>query len=258
MKPAAVNWILGTATPVACAVLWWAGSAESANPFFPPLASILGRFEDLWLFDHFGSDVLVSLGNLAVGYVLAVVIGVVLGFLFATVAPVRWMFEPVVHFVRGIPPVALVPILITVIGFGAEMRIASIVLAALFPTLIATMDGIRSVDGVVRDVCAVYRLGPMERMARVYLPSAGPRIASGMQVSLQIAFIVMIASEMLGSSQGIGAMTLLAQQSFLAADMWAGILLLGLIGFLTNLVFDIAKSRALAWYIGSRRQERAS
>ncbi len=77
-------------------------------------------------------------------------------------------------------------------------------------------------------------------------------------MSLQVAFIVMIASEMLGSSQGIGAMTLLAQQSFMTADMWAGILLLGVIGFLVNILFSLLRRRVLSWYIGSRRLARAS
>ena len=79
-----------------------------------------------------------------------------------------------------------------------------------------------------------------------------------MQVSLKVSFVVMIASEMLGSYQGIGAMTLLAQQSFMSADMWAGILLLGVIGFLVNVAFELVKGRVLRWYIGSRRVERAA
>jgi sulfonate transport system permease protein len=133
------------------------------------------------------------------------------------------------------------------------MRLVSITLAALFPTLIATVDGIRSVDPSLKDVSAVYRLTRSEKLAQVYLPAAGPQIAAGMQVSLQVAFIVMIASEMLGSSQGIGAMTLLAQQSFMTSDMWAGILLLGVIGFGANMFFEVAKNKVLAWYVGSRR-----
>nr|WP_196837138.1 ABC transporter permease [Zhihengliuella flava] len=233
-------------------------SANSTNAFFPPLSTILERFQELWLFDRFASDVLPSLQNLLTGYLIAVVLGVLLGFVIATVPVLRAMFEPALHFIRGIPPVALIPILITLIGFGQEMRVTSIVLAATFPTMISTIDGIRAVDTGLKDVCSVYRLTRGERLLRVYLPSAGPQIAAGMQVSLQVGFIVMIASEMLGSSQGIGAMTLLAQQSFLSADMWAGILLLGFLGFAANLVFEAVRSRALAWYIGSKRQEHAA
>ncbi|GAA4368232.1 ABC transporter permease [Paeniglutamicibacter cryotolerans] len=258
MKSSKALWAIGVLTPLAALAAWWFGSANSTNPFFPPLQQILIRFQELWLFAHFSSDVMLSLRNLTLGFTLGVAAGLVIGFVLAMVPLIRWMFEPVIHFFRGIPAVALVPILITLIGFGVEMRVANIALAAFFPTLIATMDGIRSVDGGLKDVCQVYRLTTAERITRVYLPSASPQIASGMQVSLQVAFIVMIASEMLGSSQGIGALTLLAQQSFMSADMWAGILLLGLIGFMANMVFELVKRRVLAWYIGLRAQERAA
>ena len=144
MNRRALNLVLAVGTPVLLVALWWFGSANSTNAFFPPLEQILRRFQALWLFDHFASDVLLSLRNLAVGYAVSVVGGVLLGFVIATVPVLRAMFEPVIHFVRGIPPVALVPILITLIGFGPEMRVTSIVLAALFPTMISTIDGIRA------------------------------------------------------------------------------------------------------------------
>jgi ABC-type nitrate/sulfonate/bicarbonate transport system permease component len=201
---------------------------------------------------------LTSLRYLALGVLVSAVGGVLLGFVLATVPLMRALFEPVIHFVRGIPPVALIPILITLIGFGVEMRVTTIVIAAIFPTMIATMDGIRAVDPGMKDVCSAYRFSRGERLAAVYLPAAGPQIAAGMQVSLQVSFVVMIASEMLGSSDGIGAMTLLAQQSFMSADMWAGILLLGLVGFLANTLFEFGRARVLAWYIGSKRLERAA
>lgn len=250
--------VLGIVSPVAALAGWWALSAHSTNAFFPPLALIMERFADLWLFEHFASDVMLSMGNLFTGFLIGITAGVVVGFILAMVPVVRWMFEPAIHLFRGIPPVAMIPIVITLIGFGTEMRVFNIALAAFFPALIATMDGIRGIDPSLKDVCSVYRLTPAERMVRVYLPAAAPQIFSGVQVSLQVSFVVMIASEMLGSSQGIGAMTLLAQQSFMSADMWAGILLLGVIGFLVNVAFGLVKGRVLRWYIGARRVERAA
>ncbi|MBB6404071.1 ABC transporter permease [Arthrobacter sp. AZCC_0090] len=251
-------WLLGAGTPVLLLLLWWATSLQSTDTFFPPLKDILQSFQQLWLFAHFQSDVLVSLGNLLLGYAMASAVGVALGFVIALVLVARNVLEPLIHFLRSIPPVALVPIFISLVGFGTEMRVFSIALAALFPTLIATVDGIRSVDSGLKDVARVYRFTTVEKVTQVYLPSAAPQIFSGLQVSLQVAFVVMIASEMLGPSQGIGAMTLLAQQSFMISDMWAGILLLGVIGFAANIVFSLIRRRVLAWYIGSRRLARSS
>jgi sulfonate transport system permease protein len=256
--PPWVKWVLAVGTPALLLAAWWFASTESSSTFFPPLEQILTRFQQLWLFAHFPTDVVPSLANLAGGFALAAIAGIGLGFILALIRPVRWALEPIIHFVRSIPPVALVPIFITMIGFGNDMRITSIALAATFPTLIATMDGIRSVDGTLKDVSVVYRLTRTEKFTQVYLPAAAPQIFSGLQVSLQVAFIVMIASEMLGASTGIGALTLTAQQSFMIADMWAGVLLLGVLGFVINKMFDLAKTRILAWYFGAKEAQRAT
>lgn len=256
--PPWVKWVLAVGTPTLLLAAWWTVSADSSSTFFPPLEQILTRFQQLWLFDHFLTDVVPSLANLAGGLALASIVGVGLGFILALIRPVRWLLEPIIHFVRSIPPVALVPIFITMIGFGNDMRITSIALAATFPTLIATMDGIRSVDGTLKDVSVVYRLTRTEKFTQVYLPAAAPQIFSGLQVSLQVAFIVMIASEMLGAATGIGALTLTAQQSFMIADMWAGVLLLGVLGFVINKIFDLVKARILAWYFGAKEAQRAT
>lgn len=256
--PTWLLWGLTVGSPIVLFALWWAVSAGSTNPFFPPLPNILVKFQELWLFANFTSDIVPSLTNLIVSYALAVLIGVALGTLLGLNKTASAMLDPIVHFWRAIPPVALVPIIVALFGFGNETRIFAITIAAFFPTLIATIDGLRSVEPLVKDMSRVYQLTPFERVVSVYLPSASPRIAAGMQVSLQSAFVVMIASEMLGSATGIGAKTLLAQQSFAITEMWSGILLLGIIGFLANALFEIIQRRALAWHLGAQAQGRES
>ncbi|MBU8578711.1 ABC transporter permease [Brevibacterium luteolum] len=243
-------------TPIALLALWWAVSAGSTNIFFPPLQEILVRLWQLSQTPDFLIDVGTSLGNLLLSFVLASVIGIAAGLLLGTTRALAWLLEPAMHFFRAIPPVALVPIFVSLIGFENSTRILSITIAALFPVLISTMDGVRSNDPTLDMVGRVYRLTWSERLFLVTLPAAAPRIVSGMQVSLIAAFVVMIASEMLGSSTGLGAKTLLAQQTFAIADMWAGILLLGVLGYLVNAVFDLFRRRVLRWYIAAQQQER--
>jgi sulfonate transport system permease protein len=245
--------VLEVTVPVALVALWWMASAQSTNAYFPPLSNVLGRFQDLWIFAHLSTDILPSVGNLLLGFLTAAVMGIVLGTIFALITPLRDMLYPLVNFYRAIPIVAVIPLFVAVLGFGNEVRLITIVLAAMPPTLIATLDGLRAIDEQVKEVSRVYRFTQAERLTRVYLPAAAPQIFSGLQVSLQFSFIVMIASEMLGSSQGIGAMTLLAQQTFSSADMWAGILLLGIIGFLANLALSAVRNRVLAWYDGAKQ-----
>ncbi|GAA2463797.1 ABC transporter permease [Agromyces soli] len=253
------RWVLiGTEVlvPIVLLGLWWVSSANSTNTFFPPLQVILERLLQLVQTPTFLVDVGSSLGNLLLSFVLASVIGVLLGAALGLVPALAWFVEPTIHFFRAIPPVALVPIFVSLIGFGNETRILSITLAALFPVLISTMDGIRGTEPTLAMVSRVYRIGWFDRLVSVTLPAASPRILSGMQVSLITAFVVMIASEMLGSSTGLGAATLLAQQSFAIADMWVGILVLGVIGYATTAVFTLFRRRVLRWYLASQQQEK--
>lgn len=260
-RGATPRWLLigaEIAVPILLLAVWWFASAGSTNTFFPPLQTILERLWQLAQTPTFLVNVGSSVSNLVISFLLATVIGVVLGLALGIVKPLSWLVEPTIHFFRAIPPVALVPIFVSLIGFGNETRIVSITLAAVFPILISTIDGVRAGEPTLEMVTKVYRLGWSERLFSVMLPAASPRILSGMQVSLITAFVVMIASEMLGSSTGLGAATLLAQQSFAIPDMWAGILVLGIIGYAATALFTLFRRRVLRWYIASQQQEKNS
>jgi sulfonate transport system permease protein len=238
--------------------VWWIWSASAGSTFYPPLDDILRRFRELWLFDRVGSDVWPTLRNMLVGYAIAAVAGIGLGVAIARVRVLRDATRPLVYFANSVPPIALIPIAIVLLGFGASTRVIVIAFSALFPTLLATVDGVRALDPVLEDVARVTRLRRRERFFSVILPSAGPQVFGGLRVSLQVAFIVMISSEMLGSTQGIGFLTIQAQQSFAITDMWAGMLLLGVLGCVANLLFLLVERRVLRWHHGMRAVAKAA
>jgi ABC-type nitrate/sulfonate/bicarbonate transport system permease component len=257
---AAPRWLLilvEVAVPVLLVALWWIVSAGSTNTFFPPLSTIVSRLGELLTTPAFLGDIGLSVLNLVLSFLIATVVGVLLGCALGLIAPLSWFVEPTIHFFRAIPPVALVPIFVSLLGFGNGTRILSISLAALFPILISTIDGVRAGEPTLQMVGKVYRLTRAERLFQVTLRAASPRILSGMQVSLITAFVVMIASEMLGSSAGLGAATLLAQQSFAIADMWAGIIVLGVLGYLSTALFVLFRRAVLRWYIASQQLEKS-
>lgn len=244
--------------PILLLLAWWFASAASQNPFFPPLETILRRLVEMGGTSTFWVDVGSSVANLVLSFILASIIGVAAGIALGMVSWLSWIVEPTMHFFRAIPPVALVPIFVSLLGFGNETRILSITLAALFPTLISALDGTRGYEPTLRMVASVYHFSWVDRLFSVVLPAAAPRILAGMQISLMGAFIVMIASEMMGSSVGLGAATLLAQQSFAVADMWAGVLVLGVLGYASTALFTIFRRRVLRWYIAAQQQEKNS
>ncbi|WP_139812440.1 ABC transporter permease subunit [Prescottella equi] len=250
--------ITTVAVPVALVLLWWFMSRHSTDPYYPALSDILLQFSNNWLSSGFTENVWPSLRNLVSGVGLGILLGVSAGVLIGQVDWLYRMVNPLISFFRSIPGIAYLPVLIAVVGFSSGMRVTAIALATVFPLLLATIDGLRSVDSTMIDVTRSFHVSRWRRLISVQLPSAGPRIFAGLDLGLAAAVVVMVASELMGTSQGIGAKVLLAQQYFQFADVWAGVLLLALIGIATNLVFRIARRVLLAWYDGIRAANRTA
>lgn len=245
--------LTGAWLPIALIVLWLNVSADSTNPFFPPLSIIWNQFTTIWFSDEFIIHAVPSLRNLAIGYSIAVVAGLVLGAYVGSSSRLGAYVEPVADFIRSIPPVATVPIFIVIFGLGMQMRIAAISVSALFPILLATIQAVRSTDRVLMDTTQTMRLSSTQILWRVRMPAGMPMIFSGLQLGLQVAFIVTIASEYLGAGFGMGAFTLIAADSFMILDAWTGVILMGLLGYVINVIFDLVQRIMLSWYIGQKR-----
>jgi ABC-type nitrate/sulfonate/bicarbonate transport system permease component len=238
--------------PIALLVLWGVWSATGDTFYFPPLTDILQKFQELWLFDRVGSDVLPSLERLFLGYAIACVVAVAIGIPLGLSPLLRRATSPIVEFLRAIPPPALLPFAILVIGVGSSMKVFIIAFVCIWPILLNTIDGVRGIDPTLDDTTRVYGVSRRDRVWRVMLPAASPQIFAGMRTSLSLALILMVISEMVASTDGIGFFVLQSQRSFAIPEMWAGILLLGLLGYALNLIFLLAERRVLAWHRGAR------
>jgi ABC-type nitrate/sulfonate/bicarbonate transport system permease component len=238
--------------PIGLIALWWVTSEASSSSFYPPLSKVVESLRDVWLAERIGSDVVPSLGRFAAGYVLAVVAGVGLGLLIGSSPPLRRATQPVTEFVRAIPPPLLLPLAIVTLGIGNDSKIVVIALGAVWPVLLNTVDGVRSVDRELLDAARAFRLDRRHRVTRVVLPSAGPKIAVGMRTALAVALILMVISEMQGSTNGLGFRVLDAQRSFDSAGTYAGVVVIGVIGLILNLAFVAVERRVLRWHRGAR------
>jgi ABC-type nitrate/sulfonate/bicarbonate transport system permease component len=238
--------------PIALVAILWAWTAQSTTFYYPPLSDVLEKFRDTWVFERFGSDVWPSLRRMAIGYGVAVVLAVLLGILLGSSRWLRRASSPIVEFLRSIPPPALLPFAIVVIGVGDDMKVFIIAFVCLWPVLLNTIDGIQGIDPTLRDIARVYGVSGRDRLLRMTLPAASPQIFAGMRLSLSLAVILMVISEMVASTNGIGFFVLQSQRSFAIPEMWSGILLLGILGYVLNLVFVIVERRVLAWHRGAR------
>jgi ABC-type nitrate/sulfonate/bicarbonate transport system permease component len=243
---------LEIAVPIALVAILWAWTAQSTTFYYPPLSDVLERFRDTWVFERFGSDVWPSLRRMAIGYGVAVVIAVLLGTALGSSRWLRRACSPIVVFLRSIPTPALLPFAIVVIGVGDDMKVFIIAFVCLWPVLLNTIDGIQGIDPTLREIARVYGVSGRDRLLRMTLPAASPQIFAGMRLSLSLAVILMVISEMVASTNGIGFFVLQSQRSFAIPEMWSGILLLGILGYVLNLVFVIIERRVLAWHRGAR------
>ena len=246
------------ALPAILVAVWWAASDGSTDPFWPPLRTILNTFPDVWTAERLRTDVWPSLLRLSVGYATAAVVGVALGTLIGSYRRVRAVCEPVLEFLRAVPPPVLVPVIMLFAGIGDTMKIVVIASGCVWPILLNTVEGVRAVDSVMLETARSYGITGVARLRNLVLRSASPQIFAGLRQALSIGIILMVISEMFAASNGIGFTVVQFQRSFAIPGMWTGILVLGLLGFLLSVVFQVVERRVLGWYHGLRASTRRS
>jgi ABC-type nitrate/sulfonate/bicarbonate transport system permease component len=252
MRSRALAVALEIAFPILLLVLWGLYSSASDTYYFPPLTDIFKTFADTWVFERVGSDVVPSLTRLAMGYGIACAVAVAAGLALGLSRPLRRATDPIVQFLRSIPPPALLPFGILVLGVGTSMKVFIIAFVCVWPVLLNTIDGVAGVDPTLRETAQVYDISQSDRLWRVTLPAAAPQIFAGMRTSLSLALILMVISEMVASTNGIGYFVLQSQRSFAIPEMWSGILLLGILGYVLNVIFLLVERRVLRWHRGAR------
>jgi sulfonate transport system permease protein len=242
--------------PVTAVAVWWFASEGSTSPFFPPLSVIVEAFEDNWVFERIGSDLVPSLARFGAGLAIATVAGVLVGLLLGLWTPARRATAPTVDFLRSIPAPALISIMILLLGFGNTMKVAAIAFASFFPILLNTIDGVRGVETQQLEMARAYKLSQWQQIRDIVLPAATPQIFAGLRVSLAVALLVMAFSEMFAGTNGLGFFILFSQETYRIPDMWSGIVMLGIVGYAVNVLFLLVERRTLRWHRGWRATAR--
>ena len=241
------------AVPVALLAAWQVWTVQAENQYFPRLSTILVEFQELWLFSQFGEHVVPSLERVFLGFAIAVVLGIGLGVPLGLSRSGRLCAMPHIEFWRNLPPPALLPISIILLhSIGNVQKVGFIAFFCFFPILLNTIDGVRSIEPALLDTARSYGVRGAERIRRIVLPAAAPQIAAGMRNSLSLAVIIMVLAEYFSSTNGVGYVLLVSKNTFQLAPMWAAILLIGLLGYLLNVLFILAERRFLAWHRGWR------
>jgi len=185
--------------------------------------------------------------RMMLGWLLASFAGIALGALIGISAQARAWLQPTLEFVRPLPASAVMPLAIAIFGLGGGMVLAVVAFGAMWPVLLATVHGFASVEPRLREVAAALQLPKSDFIRKIGLPSAMPDILAGMRLSMTVSLIVAVVGEMIASQPGLGQAILLAARSFRASELFAGIALLGALGFASNALLAVAEQRLLKW-----------
>ncbi|WP_349877657.1 ABC transporter permease [Micromonospora sp. HUAS YX12] len=252
----AENVLYAVGLPVLTVALWAVCSTRSTNRFLVGPRTLLDAFRQTWIGPAFVDDVLPSLYRLLAGLLASILLGVAAGVVIGRFRPLREILEPLLEFFRAIPPPVLIPVAMLLLGITDTMKVVVIVSGAIWPILLNTIEGVRATDSVMMETAHSFRISRWDRLWRLILPAAGPRIMTGVRQALSVALILMVISEMFASSAGLGYRIAYFQRNYLIAEMWSGILLLGLIGVVLAVAFGVVERRVLRWYHGMKELNR--
>lgn len=195
----------------------------------------------LWL------HVAASMGRTLIGLVFAIIVGVPIGLLIGYSKTASAALEPFLSVLRPMPAIAFIPLVILYFGIGEFSKIVLIFFTSMLHMVLHASAGVRSVPRDLLRVATNYGLSGAELFRRVILPASMPHVLTGIRTTTSISWALVVAAELVGAQQGLGYMIMDAATFFKIPDIYIGILLIGLIGFVLEAIVRQVENRLLHW-----------
>jgi ABC-type nitrate/sulfonate/bicarbonate transport system permease component len=216
--------------------------------YLPPFSRIVAA-----LFAEFGVPVFwealgQTLRSWALGLLIAVVAGAVIGILIGSSHTLRAITRSTIEFLRPIPSVALIPLVILIFGIDLRSTLVLVVYAAFWQVLIQVLYGVQDVDPVARETARSYGLGHWAEIRYVTWPTTLPYLMTGVRLAAAVALILTITAELTIGTPGLGHEIAVAQSSGAVATMYAYVIVTGIIGVVVNIAARALERRVLAWH----------
>ncbi len=229
--------------------LWWAASHGGwiSRVFLPTPEATLDSLHEGLTRGELAAFTLATTWRMVLGWLLASIAGVALGAMVGLSATARAYLQPMLEFIRPLPASALLPLAIAIFGLSPAMVLAVVAFGAMWPVLLGTIHGLVAVEPRLQEVARCLGFSRAAYVCKIGLPNALPDILAGMRLALTVALIVSVVGEMIASQPGLGQAILLAARAFRASELFAGIVLLGLIGLVSNALLALAEAQWLKW-----------
>jgi ABC-type nitrate/sulfonate/bicarbonate transport system permease component len=238
------NWMLGTLSMLVFLALWeTAVRAGAVNPLFTSSPSrIVTAAIEMFADESFYAHLEVSAEEFFSGFALAIVIGVPLGILMGWYSRVNAILEPFVSALYATPRIALLPLVVIWFGIGIASKVAIVFLGAIFPILVNTITGVRTIEADFVKVARSFGATDRQMFLTVVLPSAVPMLLTGLRLGLGHALVGIVVGEMYGATQGLGYLIAVAGARFQTDRVMVGIILIAGVGVaLTELLRAIER-----------------
>ncbi|WP_402463577.1 ABC transporter permease [Isoptericola aurantiacus] len=216
--------------------------------YLPPFTVMLGALAEELGRPDFWTALLDTLGGWAIGLTLAMVLGTVGGIVIGSLPLVRELTASTIEFLRPIPSVALIPLVVLLFGTEPASAITLVVYAAFWQVLVQVLYGVADVDPVARDTARSYRFSRVRVARSVIWPTALPYVVTGFRLAASVALILEITAELVIGVPGLGREIGVAQSSGAVPKTYALVLVVGLIGVAVNLLARAVENRVLAWH----------
>lgn len=216
--------------------------------YFPPTSRIVGALASEAADGAFWTALGDTLTGWALGLLIATVGGVVVGIVLTVVPHLREATASTVEFLRPIPSVALIPLAVLVFGTDLSSTLLLVVYAGFWQVLVQVLYGVQDVDPVAEETARSFGLGPWARVRYVLWPTALPYVMTGVRLAAAVALVLAVTAELVIGAPGLGARIAVAQTSQAVPEMYALVVVTGLLGLLINLGARAVEHRALAWH----------
>jgi NitT/TauT family transport system permease protein len=229
--------------------LWHYSVVWTATKIFPSPLDVKKGIAELIHKHVLWADIVDSLRRVAIGFGGAAVIGIPLGLALGWYPAANQVVNPVLQILRPISPIAWIPVAIILLGVGDHAATSLIFLGALFPIIVACVDGVSNVPSVFRLAGRNFGLGPFRLLTRVVFPAALPKIIVGLRIALGIAWLVVVAAEMIAVDSGLGYLVIDSRNSGKRYDLVvAAMLIIGLIGLILDTGFRrLERIKSVRW-----------
>lgn len=233
-------------------LIWQAMALVAPSPALPPITDVLSSAVKLVVGEGLLTVIFPSVWRLTVGLLLGVAVGIVVGLTIGFAKSLEPWVRPFLEFFRAVPAVALLPGAILLFGATDAMRVFVIALGCMFPVLLSSIDGARRTDALMLETARVLGHSKTKVLIHVVVKSAWPTVFAGIRISMAIALIMMVISELIAANDGIGYFIQQSQRLFRTVDVYAGVIIIGVLGLLYTTAMLRIEQRVLRWHRGWR------